>query len=163
MDVNFLERYEIPSLESKGLLDILDIPGQGYFKARIIDNLTNAKLIVLLIDSNDKDSIKQAGAYLYDILNNEQFDDTTPLIIACNKQDLKFPKSKKIIESDLNSEIESIKLMKQKNNLEDTSQMGALFSMRAKFNFNMFKNVYFVETDKTTGYQSLIKLIDTLI
>jgi signal recognition particle receptor subunit beta len=163
MDVNFLERYEIPFLESKGLLDILDIPGQGYFKARIIENLANAKLIIVLIDSNDKDSIKQAGAYLYDILNNEQLDDTTPLIIACNKQDLKFPKSKKIIESDLNSEIESIKQMKQKNNLEDTTQMGALFSMRSKFNFNMFKNVYFVETDKTTGYQSLIKLIDTLI
>jgi signal recognition particle receptor subunit beta len=163
MEVNLLEGFSIPSMEEKGRLDIIDIPGQGFYKTRIIDTLPNAKIVVVFVDSTDKESITRSADYLYDILNSEHFDEFTPIIIACNKQDLKFPKTKKIIEADLNNEIENVKLIKQKNNLEDTSQMGALFSMRTKFNFNLFKNVQFVETDKASGYQGLINLLNTLI
>jgi signal recognition particle receptor subunit beta len=163
MEVNLLEGFSIPSMEEKGRLDIIDIPGQGFYKTRIIDTLPNAKVVVVFVDSTDKESITRSADYLYDILNSEHFDEFTPIIIACNKQDLKFPKTKKIIEADLNNEIENVKLIKQKNNLEDTSQMGALFSMRTKFNFNLFKNVQFVETDKASGYQGLINLLNTLI
>ena len=50
------------------------------------------------------------------------------MLIACNKQDSKYPKSKKIIELELNNEIENIKNIKQKNNLdEDAAQIGTLF------------------------------------
>lgn len=52
-----------------------------------------------------------------------------PLIVVCNKQDLKFSKNLKIIESELVSEIESRKQIKQKNNLDDQSQLGKLFVM----------------------------------
>ncbi len=37
--------------------------------------------------------------------------------------------------------------------------MGTLYSLKTKFNFNMFKNVQFVETDKNSGYENLIKLL----
>jgi signal recognition particle receptor subunit beta len=49
-----------------------------------------------------------------------------PIVIACNKQDLKFAKSKKIIESELKTEVENIKTIKQKNNIDDTAQLGTL-------------------------------------
>ena len=163
MDFNLIENQTIAALEDKGRLDLLEIPGQGFFKTKIVDTLSNAKAIIVFLDSSDKESISRAAEYIYDILNNEQFDEMTPLIVACNKQDLKFPKSKKIIESDLNNEIENIKQIKQKNNLEETSQMGALFSMRTKFNFTMFKNVQFVETDKPSGFESVIKMMKELI
>lgn len=66
--------------------------------------------------------------YLYEILNNDQFNEDVPIVIACNKQDTKFPKSKKIVEMELNNEVENIKNIKQKNNLEeDASQIGSLF------------------------------------
>lgn len=163
MDVNSVENYKISSFDSKGALFVLDIPGQGFFKTRIIDTLPNAKLIIVFLDSTDKPSIILAAEYIYDILNNEHFDESTPMVIVCNKQDLKFPKSKKIVESDLNQEIENIKQIKQKNNLEETSQMGTLFSMRTKFNFNLFKNVHFVETDKNSKFESLKNSINNLI
>jgi hypothetical protein len=73
---------------------------------------------------------------------------------------MKFPKTKKIIESELNNEIENIKLIKQKNNLDESNQMGSLYSMKAKFNFNNFKNVHFVECDKISQYNSLIEDIN---
>jgi signal recognition particle receptor subunit beta len=163
MDVNLIEKFNIPTMEEAGSLDVMDIPGQGFFKTKILDTLPNAKAIVVFLDSTDKESITRAADYFYDVLNSEHFDEFTPIAIACNKQDLKFPKTKKIIESDLNNEIENVKQIKQKNNLEETSQMGALFSMRTKFNFNMFKNIQFVETDKTSGYESLINILKSSI
>jgi signal recognition particle receptor subunit beta len=163
MDVNLVEKFNISSIEDIVSLDVMDIPGQGFFKTKILDTLPNAKTIIVFIDSTDKESITRAADYLYDVINSEYFDEFTPIIIACNKQDLKFPKTKKIIESDLNNEIENVKQIKQKNNLEETSQMGTLFSMRTKFNFNMFKNIQFVETDKTNGYESLINLLKSSI
>lgn len=163
MDVNLVENFSVPTLENKSNVCVLDVPGQGFFKTRIIDTLPNANLIITFLDSTDKQSIAQAAEYLYDILNNEHFDDSTPLIVACNKQDLKFPKSRKIVEADLTNEIENIKQIKQKNNLEDSSQMGALFSMRNKFNFSQFKNVHFVETERKNGFEALIKEINKLL
>ena len=163
IDFNIVEKFTIPSLQDKGSLDVIDVPGQGFFKIKIIQTLPNSKAVVLFLDSSDKESISRAAEYIYEVLNSEQMNDFTPFIIACNKQDLKFPKSKKIIESDLNNEVENIKAIKQKNNLEETSQMGALFSMRTKFNFSMFKNVHFVETDKNSGFKSVIDLLNNLI
>jgi signal recognition particle receptor subunit beta len=163
MDINLVSHYKIPSMEDKGNLDIMDIPGQGFFKTRIMDVLNNSKIIIVFLDSNEKTSISSAAEYLYDILNNENFDETINIIIACNKQDLKFSKNKKIIESELNNELENIKTIKQKNNLEETSHMGALYNMKSRFRFEMFKNIHFVETEKTNNFSSLTNIIKQLI
>jgi signal recognition particle receptor subunit beta len=162
MDVNYVENVKLPCLENYSAC-VIDIPGQGFFKTKIIDTLQNSKIIITFLDATEKASISLAAEYLYDILNNENFDEMTPIIVACNKQDLKFPKSKKIVESDMANEIENIKQIRQKNNLEDSSQIGALFSMRTKFNFSMFKNVQFVETDKKSGFESVINLLKSLL
>jgi signal recognition particle receptor subunit beta len=99
---------------------------------------------------------------MYEILNSDQYDENTPIVVVCNKQDLKFPNSRKIVESNLSNEIENIKQVKQKNNLED-AQIGTLFSMKTKFNFGMFKNVHFLESDKTSRFESLVTLINKLL
>lgn len=163
MNINEVENQILPILEDKGQLSLLDIPGQGFYKQKVLDNLSNSKIIILPIDSTEKQSISTAAEYIYDILNSDQLDEDIPIIIACNKQDSKFPKSKKIIESELCNEIENIKQIKQKNNLEDSSQFGTLFSMKAKFSFSIFKNISFVECDRPSGYLSLITLIRQLI
>jgi len=90
----------------------LDVPGQGFFKRDIIDNLSNSKLILLFIDSADKyfllilrKSITDSAEYFYDILNNDRLNEETPILVVCNKQDLNFAKAKKIIEADLTNEM----------------------------------------------------------
>ncbi len=161
--MNFVENIELPQFDKIGKACVMDLPGIGFFKSNIIDTLPNSILIITFLDSTDKQSISQAGEYLYDILNNENFDDSVPIIISCSKQDQKFPKSKKLVESDLANEIENIKNIKQKNNLEDSSQLGPLFSMRAKFNFSTFKDIHFVETDKTNGFESVIEVMKKVL
>lgn len=78
-----------------------------------------------------------AAEYIYDILNSDQFNESVPILIACNKQDNKFAKSRKIVENELGGEIENIKNIKQKNNLdEDAGQIGSLFVINIIFFFS---------------------------
>lgn len=115
------------SEDSKSIVKVSDIPGIGYFKTNIIASIPSSKIIVLFIDSSDKKSIVEAAEYAYDIINDDMFDESVNLLIACNKMDSKFAKSKNIIESELGTEIDSRKQIKQKNNLEDQLQLGKLF------------------------------------
>ena len=56
----------------------------------------------------------------------------------------------------LRTELENLKKIKQKNHLEEQAEVGALFQMKKRFDFQMFKNISFVETDKNTQFASLI-------
>ena len=68
-----------------------------------------------------------------------------------------------MIENELSKDIENLIKIKQKNNLEDKEQIGTLFQMKGKFSFKSFDNVSFLETDKKSEYQSLIKNIKTTL
>jgi signal recognition particle receptor subunit beta len=124
MDMNMLTQHSFDLLDSK--CDLIDIPGQGFYKTKFLNMLDRAKCIVVFLDSTDKHSLAFAADYIYELLNSQNYDETIPIIIACNKQDLKFAKSKKIIESELKTEVDNIKNIKQKNNIEDTNQIGTL-------------------------------------
>jgi signal recognition particle receptor subunit beta len=52
MEINQLENQEIKQLSSK--MDVFDIPGQGFFKSKIIELLPRAKFIIVFLDSSDK-------------------------------------------------------------------------------------------------------------
>lgn len=163
MEINHIKNFKQKEIEGLINLEIMDIPGLGFYKQKILDTLPNAKLIILFLDSNEKQSISLASEYLYDLLNSESFDDMINIIVACNKQDLKFSKNKKLIESEISNEIENIKTIKQKNNLDDSSTLGTLFNMKTKFKFDMFKNVQFVDTMKNSKFQNLVEKIKELI
>ena len=159
MQINKVENYPCELISNTNRYTIMDIPGTGYFKDKILDYLDNILILLLFIDSTEKNSIVQAAEYLYDILNSDKLDDDLKLIIYCNKQDTGFPKSKKMIENELSKEIENLIKIKQKNNLEDKEQIGILFQNKGKFSFKMFNNVSFLETDMKSEYQSVIKAI----
>jgi len=163
MEINTINKFDNEEFEDLKGLDVMEVPGLGFYKQKIIETLPNAKLIIVFVDSNEKQNIALASEYLYDILNNENFDDMINIIVACNKQDLKFSKNKKLIESEMSNEIENIKQIKQKNNLDDSSTLGTLFNMKTKFKFDLFKNVHFVDTDKNSKYEFLIEKIRELI
>ena len=159
MQINKVENYPCELISNVNKYTLMDIPGTGYYKDKILDFLPDALILLLFIDSTEKNSIVQAAEYLYDILNSDKLDDDLKLIICCNKQDTGFPKSKKMIENELSKEIENLIKIKQKNNLEDKEQIGILFQNKGKFSFKMFNNVSFLETDMKSEYQSVIKAI----
>ena len=163
MQINKVENFTSKLLSDINTYDIIDIPGTGYFKEKIIEFLPFSIAISVFIDSTQKNSIIQAAEYLYDILNSDKYSEDINLFICCNKQDGGFPKSKKMIENELNKEIENLIKIKQKNNLEEKEQIGTLFQMKGKFSFKMFSNIIFLETDMKSEYDSVIKkLKDTL-
>jgi GTPase SAR1 family protein len=94
MKPNELNDMKISFLNNK--YDIIDYPGTGYYQEMIINKINQSKIILLFIDSSDKNSIVQSAKYIYDILNSDKFDLDTNLVICCNKQDNNFPKTKKI-------------------------------------------------------------------
>ena len=163
MQINKVDNYSNELLSNINSYDIIDVPGTGYFKDKIMELLHNTVILLLFIDSTQRNSIVQAAEYLYDILNSDKFTDEINIFICCNKQDAGFPKSKKMIENELKKEIENLIKIKQKNNLEDKEQIGTLFQMKGNFSFSMFNNLSFFETDIKSQYQSVLKKIkDTL-
>ena len=163
MQINKVDNYSNELLSNINSYDIIDVPGTGYFKDKIMELLPSTVILLLFIDSTQRNSIVQAAEYLYDILNSDKFTDEINIFICCNKQDAGFPKSKKMIENELKKEIENLIKIKQKNNLEDKEQIGTLFQMKGKFSFSMFNNLSFFETDIKSQYQSVLKKIkDTL-
>ena len=159
MQINKVENYQCEMLSNISSYDIIDIPGTGYFKDKIMELIPFTIILLIFIDSTEKNSIIQAAEYLYDILNSDKYTEDLILYVCCNKQDAGFPKSKKMIENELTKEIENLIKIKQKNNLDDKEQIGTLFQIKGKFSFKMFPNVAFLETDKKSEYQSLIKKI----
>ena len=159
MQINKVENYSCEIISNINTYNIMDIPGTGYFKDKILDYLNDTLILLLFIDSTEKNSIVQAAEYLYDILNSDKLNDDLKIFICCNKQDAGFPKSKKMIENELSKELENLIKIKQKNNLEDKEQIGTLFQSKGKFSFKSFDNVSFLETDKKSEYQSVIKNI----
>ena len=157
MQINRVENYSCELISNINSYTIMDIPGTGYFKDKILDYINEALILLLFIDSTEKNSIIQAAEYLYDILNSDKLNDDLKIFICCNKQDAGFPKSKKMIENELSKEIENLIKIKQKNNLEDKEQIGTLFQSKGKFSFKSFDNVSFWETDMKSEYQSIIK------
>lgn len=122
--------------ENKIIKQIVEIPGLAYFKNTIINELEVAKLVLIFVDSSDSKSIQESSDYIYDILNNDNFDENSNLVIVCSKSDSKFSKSKNIIESELTKEIDSRKLIKQKNNLDESNdQNGKLFVSFCLYSF----------------------------
>ena len=159
MQINKVENYPCELISNINNYNIMDIPGTGYFKDKILDYLNDTLILLLFIDSTEKNSIIQAAEYLYDILNSDKLNDDLKIFICCNKQDAGFPKSKKMIENELSKELENLIKIQQKNNLEDKEQIGTLFQSKGKFSFKSFDNVSFLETDKKSEYQSVIKNI----
>ena len=101
MQINKVENYSCELISNINRYTIMDIPGTGYFKDKILDYLDNVLILLLFIDSTEKNSIIQAAEYLYDILNSDKLNDDFKIFICCNKQDAGFPKSKKMIENEL--------------------------------------------------------------
>lgn len=71
----------------------------------------------------------------------------TPVVIACNKQELQFAKKATVIEMELEKEIEEIRKVKRAVQQDDANEkVGYLESLKKKFAFSeMQMKVQFVE------------------
>ena len=90
----------------KKFVHLEDHPGHFNFRSQLMTSLDLAKTILVVVDSKEK-SQSEAANILYEVLNNvNALDDAIHILIACNKQDLPFPRRATEIERDLMGEIE---------------------------------------------------------
>ena len=82
------------------------------------------KAIILMVDSKDKNKLAEASEILYDIINNlNVLEAKTPILVACNKQDLQFAFRATRIQQEFEKEIEEIrKVRKATQDDLDTNQ-----------------------------------------
>ncbi|CDW76676.1 UNKNOWN [Stylonychia lemnae] len=106
-------------------ISVIDIPGHYHFREKLQDGLETAKAILVTVDSKEK----------------------TPVLIACNKQDLQFSKKATTVEIELEKEIEELRKVKKAVQVDDINEkVGYLESMKKKFSFSELQvPVKFVE------------------
>eukprot|EP00347_Sterkiella_histriomuscorum_P010900 403374493 len=119
-------------------ISVIDVPGHYHFKERLQEALESAKAIVVVIDSKEKEKFGEAAEIIYEILNNlTVLSNHTPVVIACNKQDLQFSKKSTVIESELEKEIEEIRKVKRAVSQDDANErVGYLESLKKKIVFS---------------------------
>ena len=70
--------------------------------------------VILFVDSKNKPQLAEAAEMLYDMLNNENIlEQRTPILIACNKQDLQFAKRATQIQTDMEKELEELRKVRR--------------------------------------------------
>jgi len=105
MKENSFEGAEVGSTK----VDLVDIPGADKVRKRILDSYLatkggrTVKAIVFVIDSATYPKMsKDVAECLYDVLCEAP--KKTPMLVACNKQDLPLAKSAKVIRTNLEKE-----------------------------------------------------------
>nr|CAB3266578.1 signal recognition particle receptor subunit beta [Phallusia mammillata] len=136
----------IPNEKKKTILTMVDIPGQESIRSRFFDNhKSNALGILFVIDSEAfQKTIKDVAEFLFQILTDKTVHKSAPtLCIACNKQDLLMAKSKRVIQAQLEKELNTVR----------KTQSAALTSTSGGGN----ESVFLGEKGKDFQFQQLTK------
>jgi len=121
----------------KSALSVVDIPGHERLRLQFfVQFKMTARAIIFVIDSATlQKEIKDVAEFLYTILcDNAITQNTPPVLIACNKQDNTFAKSKKVIQSQLEKEMNTLRITQsaQLNSTSDTGNNNTFLGKRNK-------------------------------
>ncbi|KAM9316105.1 signal recognition particle receptor subunit beta [Gastrophryne carolinensis] len=92
---------------------LVDIPGHESLRLRFLDQYkAAARAIVFVIDSSAfQREVKDVAEFLYQILTDETLLKNSPsILIACNKQDISMAKSAKLIQQQLEKELNTLRV-----------------------------------------------------
>lgn len=91
-------------------IDTIDYPGHQRFRGRQAELYKEARCIVYLVDSEDKQKLKDAAEHLYEILtSHEVIEINIPILLACNKSDLSGARTEKFIIEEIEREMEQMR------------------------------------------------------
>merc|ERR1712194_982651 len=93
--------------ESFGPVEVVDLPGHLRYRGRQNELLKEARCIIYMVDSEDKQRLKDVAEHLYELLTHQDIIELhTPILLACNKIDLATAKTEKMIIEEIEREIE---------------------------------------------------------
>ncbi|XP_043115380.1 signal recognition particle receptor subunit beta [Puntigrus tetrazona] len=96
-----------------GSWTLIDVPGHESLRVQIVEKYKAvARAVVFVVDSSifQKD-VRDVAEFLYSILTDSTVAKNAPtLVVACNKQDITMAKSAKIIQQQLEKEMNTLRL-----------------------------------------------------
>ncbi|XP_076807039.1 signal recognition particle receptor subunit beta-like [Clavelina lepadiformis] len=104
--------YAVEGAKRSESLTLLDLPGHEAIRQQFVEKFKDkARGIVYIVDSETfQKNIKDVAEFLFQILTDKSINKMSPKVcIACNKQDKLMAKSKKVIQSQLEKELNTVR------------------------------------------------------
>ncbi|XP_041377889.1 signal recognition particle receptor subunit beta-like [Gigantopelta aegis] len=153
---------------------IVDLPGHERLRNQSLEeNKSQARAVVFVIDSlTFQKEIKDVAEFLYTVLSdNTVLSRSLPILIACNKQDQTLAKGSKVIQSNLEKEMNTLRVTKAAalQGTDNTSNNNSYLGKRNKpFEFSDLKpmSIEFVEcsihgkTDEEADFSTITRWLD---
>lgn len=97
--------------EPLGPIDVIDCPGHQRFRGKQAELMREARCIVYVVDSEDKQKLKDVAEHLYEILTDQGVIELhIPILLTCNKCDLSTARTEKFIVEEIEREIEQMRI-----------------------------------------------------
>ncbi|XP_029471046.1 signal recognition particle receptor subunit beta [Rhinatrema bivittatum] len=100
--------------DDKGItLTLIDVPGHKSLRLQFLERFkATARAIVFVVDSAAfQREVKDAAEFLYQLLTDSVLlKNAPPLLVACNKQDITMAKSAKLIQQQLEKELNTLRV-----------------------------------------------------
>ncbi|MEE6500810.1 hypothetical protein FKM82_003941 [Ascaphus truei] len=94
-------------------LTLVDLPGHESLRFKFLEQYkTAARALVFVVDSSAfQREVKEVAEFLYQLLTDSAvLRNAPPLLIACNKQDISMAKSAKLIQQQLEKELNTLRV-----------------------------------------------------
>lgn len=94
-------------------LRVIDLPGHERLRLQMLDEYKGlARAVVFVVDSGTlQKDIKEVAEYLYTLLSDKTVSSNTPpILVLCNKQDLTLAKGAKVVRSQLEKEMNTLRI-----------------------------------------------------
>lgn len=105
--------YKVKGRKSGKTLDLIDLPGHERVRSRFVEQYkSQTRGILFVVDSvNFPREARDVTEIMYDILGDKYLSkSTSSILVVCNKQDLTMAKSQSVIKSQLEKEINTLRV-----------------------------------------------------
>lgn len=105
--------YKVKGRKSGKTLDLIDLPGHERVRSRFVEQYkSQTRGILFVVDSvNFPREARDVAEIMYDILGDKYLSrSASSILVVCNKQDLTMAKSQSVIKSQLEKEINTLRV-----------------------------------------------------
>ncbi|KAG9494512.1 hypothetical protein GDO78_002042 [Eleutherodactylus coqui] len=113
---------------------LVDVPGHESLRLQFLDQYkTSIRAMIFVVDSSAfQREVKEVAEFLYQILTDATLlRNTPPILVACNKQDISMAKSAKLVQQQLEKELNTLRVTQsaapstlEGSNSPTTTQLG---------------------------------------
>ncbi|KAM3931738.1 signal recognition particle receptor subunit beta [Leptodactylus fuscus] len=99
--------------DKRSSFTLVDVPGHESLRLQFLDQYkTSVRAIIYVVDSSAfQREVKEVAEFLYHILTDATLlRNTPPILVACNKQDVSMAKSAKLIQQQLEKELNTLRV-----------------------------------------------------